>query len=233
VHAGDGGPALAAGAAAPSGLGYDARGNLFFTESGVIASAFQGVPSTGEFVRAVDAAGHVRTVAGSGPYGATGADGPARAAALGIPYALVPRPDGTVLVGEAGAPRVLALDPGGTLAHLAGRPLGVIGAYAGDGGPAREARFNGVEGLAIDRDGNVLIADFRNGRLRLVDRLGSVISVLGREDGLGRTLPIAAGVPATSVWGGCPGGVAVGPDGRVFVADGQLEVVRLLTRMPY
>jgi hypothetical protein len=54
-----------------------------------------------------------------------------------------------------------------------------------------------------------------------------------RRDGLGRFLPLVEGVPGTQAWGGCPGGVAVAPDGRVYVGDGQFEVVRVLTPVPY
>jgi hypothetical protein len=220
-HEGDGGLALLARAAAPNGLVFDSRGTLYFTESGLLAFAFQGAPATGEFVRSVDPAGRIRTVAG-----ATGIP-------LLIPYSMAARSDASILIGEAGSQRILELDPGVRLVHLAGRPSSPIGAHSGDGGPALDARFNGVEGLAVDPGGNTLIGDFRNGRVRLLDRLGSVITVLGREDGLGRWLELPVGVPGTQAWGGCPGGVAIGSDGRVYVADGQFDVVRVLTQVPY
>lgn len=232
-HSGDGGPALDARAAAPIGLDYDSRGTLYVAETGLLAAAFQGVPSSGEYVRAIDPIGRVRTVAGAGPYGVAGHNGPALAATLGSPYGLHVRSDASILIGEAAGERLLDLDPGALLAHRAGRPGSIIGSYSGDGGPAVLARFNGLEALASDREGNILVGDFRNGRVRLVDRLGSVISILGRDDGIGRSLPAEDDIPASLAWGGCPGGLAVGPDGRVYVGDGQHEILRVLTRTPY
>ncbi|MBM4244455.1 MAG: hypothetical protein FJ148_11665 [Deltaproteobacteria bacterium] len=127
----------------------------------------------------------------------------------------------------------LELDPGVRILRIAGKETGPISAYSGDGGPAIDARFNGVEGLAVDAGGNTLVGDFRNGRVRLVDRLGSVISVLGRDDGLGRFEPFLPPAPGAQVWGGCPGGIAVGPDDRTYVGDGQFGIVRILTKVPY
>jgi hypothetical protein len=222
-HEGDGGFATHAKAAAPSGLAFDSRGTLYFTESGLIAFAFQlGAFPTGEFVRSVDPAGKIHTVAD-----------PALGISLLLPYSLAVRRDASILVGEAGSQRILELDPGVRIVRIAGKEISPIGAYSGDGGPAIDARFNGVEGLAVDQSGNTLVGDFRNGRIRLVDRLGSIISVLGRDDGVGRFEPFVPPAPGAHLWGGCPGGVAVGPDDRVYVGDGQFEIVRILTKVPY
>jgi len=232
-HAGDGGPAREALAAAPVGLDFDSRGTLYFTETGLIAFAYQNAGISGEHVRAIDPIGRIRTVAGAGPVGTAGGGGPALLARLASPYGLAVRSDASILIGEAYGERLLDLDPGGLLAHRAGRPGSVLGSFSGDGGPAVLARFNGLEELASDREGNVLVADFRSGRVRLVDRLGSVITILGRDDGVGAFVPLEDGVPASLTWGGCPGGLAVGPDGRVYLGEGQFEVLRVLTRVPY
>lgn len=228
-HSGDGGPALRARSAGTMGIDFDSRGTLYFTESGLLAFAFQGAAASGEFVRAVDVAGRIHTVAGVG----SGSNAPTINPTMTIPYGLAVRADDSILIGEAFGQRLLELDPGGRLTRLAGRPGSLIGSYSGDGGPAIDARFHGIEAVAVDQDGNALLGDFRNGQVRLVDRLGSVISILGRDDGLGRFLPLVDGAPASQVWGGCPGGVDVAADGRIYIADGQLEVVRVLTPTPY
>ncbi|MER3424256.1 MAG: hypothetical protein C4293_14570, partial [Nitrospiraceae bacterium] len=68
-----------------------------------------------------------------------------------IVFALV----GTSLL--VGPTPVSAVGPGG-------------GTFAGDGGPAIEARLNNPRGVAVDRAGNLYIADSSNDRVRRVDR---------------------------------------------------------------
>lgn len=62
--------------------------------------------------------------------------------------------------------RLLKVDPKGTLTHVAGQPKP---GYSGDGGPALVAQFNGPHNLAVLPDGNILIGDTWNGRVRKVD----------------------------------------------------------------
>lgn len=79
---------------------------------------------------------------------------------------------------------------------------GPVYAYGGDGGPATEAYLNRPEGLALDVDGNLLIADTGNGRIRLVNASTGNISTVVALD------------PNTQH----PHGVAVGCDGAVYLS---------------
>src|SRR5262249_59357361 len=88
-------------------------------------------------------------------------------------------PDQSLLVGEVGLQRVLRFRSGGALDLVAGRALPLVGAYSGDGGPARTARLYGPEGLGEDADGKVFIADMRSRRIRVVDSLGSIVTIAG------------------------------------------------------
>lgn len=73
--------------------------------------------------------------------------------------------------------RLLKVDAKGTLAHVAGQ---LKPGDAGDGGPALEAQFNGPHNLAVLPDGNILIGDTWNGRVRKVDvKSGKVTSIEG------------------------------------------------------
>ncbi|MCX6954670.1 MAG: hypothetical protein NTV51_21150 [Verrucomicrobia bacterium] len=73
--------------------------------------------------------------------------------------------------------RLLRIDAAGIMTRIAGLPAP---GDAGDGGPALSAQFNGPHNLAVLPDGNVLIADTWNGRVRKVDRTtGRVTSVPG------------------------------------------------------
>lgn len=73
--------------------------------------------------------------------------------------------------------RLLKVDTKGKLTHIAG--TGQPG-DAGDGGAALAAQFNGPHNLAVLPDGNVLIADTWNGRVRKVDvKSGKVTALEG------------------------------------------------------
>lgn len=85
--------------------------------------------------------------------------------------------------------RLLKVDPAGVLTHVAGR---LEAGFSGDGGPALQARFNGPHNLAMLANGDVLIGDTWNGRVRRVDVRAGTVSTLpgwqapqGRERGNG------------------------------------------------
>ena len=69
--------------------------------------------------------------------------------------------------------RLLKMDSAGVLHHLAGQ---TAPGDSGDGGPALAARFNGPHNLAVLPDGNVLVGDTWNGRVRRVDVRSSTVS---------------------------------------------------------
>jgi DNA-binding beta-propeller fold protein YncE len=71
--------------------------------------------------------------------------------------------------------RLLQVDGGGTIQHVAGQ---LKPGDSGDGGQAIRAQFNGPHNLAILPDDNVLIADTWNGRVRVVDVRARIVSTL-------------------------------------------------------
>lgn len=85
--------------------------------------------------------------------------------------------------------RLLQIDAAGLLRHKAGR---LQPGSSGDGGPALEAQFNGPHNLAILPDGDVLIGDTWNGRVRRIDVQNNTVSTVdgwsappGKERGQG------------------------------------------------
>jgi hypothetical protein len=62
-----------------------------------------------------------------------------------------------------------------------------------------------------DADGKIFVADFRNGRIPIVDAFGAIVSVAGTETYDGRYTG-----PGSLVGVGCPAGLATGRDGRVY-----------------
>ncbi len=89
---------------------------------------------------------------------------PATRARLKEPFGVGFDRAGTLFIVEmASGNRLLKVDAQGRLIHLAGQPAAGFG---GDGGPALAAQFNGPHNLAVLPEGDILLADTWNGRIR-------------------------------------------------------------------
>jgi sugar lactone lactonase YvrE len=73
--------------------------------------------------------------------------------------------------------RVRMISADGTISTIAG--TGEAG-YAGDGGVASQAVLNSPQGLAVDAEGNLYVADTFNDRVRKID-LGGVITTIAGD----------------------------------------------------
>lgn len=166
IAAGDGGPAIDASFGALSAVGVDAAGNVYIGDGGT--------------VRQVDAAGTIRTIAGGGAGIECVVDSaPALSAHLFAVDGMAFDPAGNLLIVDSGCGKVLKLDASGTLAVVAG--AGGFG-YSGDGGPALAAKLNSPRGIAVDRSGNLFIADMGSDRVRRVDTYGTITTFAGTGD---------------------------------------------------
>ena len=119
--------------------------------------------------------GNITSVGGGFPY--VGDGGPATAPGVGLgPTGLAVDAGGTVFVSDGWNNRVRRIDVlTGEITTYAG--TGVPG-FGGDGGPALAASLDSPRGLAIDTDGALLIADWRNFRVRRVDPVTRRIETL-------------------------------------------------------
>jgi uncharacterized protein (TIGR03437 family) len=88
-----------------------------------------------------------------------------------------------------------------------------VSGFAGDGGPATSARLNSPNGVAVDQSGNLYIADYRNGRIRMVDTNG-IISTFA---GTGGYADSGDGGPAKQAQFRELRDVVVGPDGNLYI----------------
>lgn len=175
----------------------------------------------GHRVRRVElATGAMTTVVGTGQPGHV--DGLVAQATLTGPKGLAFLPDRTVLISEFEGHRIRRLDQARRLVETwAG-----TGEMARDDAPvpALQAHFNRPHYMAVASDGRVYIADEFNQAVRRVDRdanrtVSTVVGMIG---------PVFAGYGnrALGAFMQGPNGVAVGPDGSVYVAEYEAHRVR-------
>lgn len=121
----------------------------------------------GQYIRVVTPAGLIYTVAGIGKPTNSGDGGPATAGALYMNAILVDA-FGDLFIAEAGGtPGIREITPDGIINTIAGRGPCCNG-YSGDGGPATDGRFSLTSGVAVDRMGNLYVADTYNNVVRLL-----------------------------------------------------------------
>ncbi|HEX9034972.1 MAG TPA: hypothetical protein VF834_24275, partial [Streptosporangiaceae bacterium] len=236
---GDGGPATKAVLTAGA-LAIDASGNIIEADIGhyrirVIAAV------SGTFYGIAMTAGDIYTVAGDGMPGFSGDRGPAVRAhifmggTIQIPRAgLAVDAAGNILFADSrnNRVRVVAGQTGRFygLAMTEGDIYTVAGSgawvYGGDGGPARQAGLFAPAGLAVDRDGNVVVADSGHHRVRVVAvrtgrfyglamRAGDIYTVAGN----GRNRDAGDGGPARRAALQTPSAISLDAAGNVVIGD--------------
>ena len=206
---GDGGPAVRALLNFPTAVAVDAEGHLYIADT------------TNHRIRRVEAGtGRMTTIAGVGQPRFGGDGGPSTAAGLNEPAALAVR-GARLYIADQSNNRVRAIDlTSGLISTVAGTGSA---AYNGDGRPASEASLAGPSGLAIGMDGTVYIADTFNGRVRAVDPTTGIIrTVVG--DGGDYRYQGAMEAPSSSL--SRPSGIAVDPNGHLFITDSDNHLVR-------
>jgi DNA-binding beta-propeller fold protein YncE len=172
---GEGGPATSAELNFPDGVAVDAAGNLAIADTYNYRIRVVAV-TTGTFYGQAMTAGHIYTVAGTGSFGYSGNGGPALHAKFNHPYGVAVGGAGNLMIADWSNNRVRVLaEANGT---FYGIPMttgdiytvagGAIGGFAGDGRRGIVAELNGPTGVAVDRAGNLVIADTGNSRIREV-----------------------------------------------------------------
>ena len=189
---GDGGPATIA-ALLPTALAVDAMGDLY------IADALDRIREVSN--------GVIHTVAGNGTPGFTGDGDAATSAELDQPDGVAVDSAGNLFIADSVNGRVRRVAKG-IIATVAG------GGGVGDYGPATKAQLVLPMGVALDRSGNLYIADSGSDRLRKVSN-GVITTVAGNG------IPGSSGDkgPALNAELSEPTAVAVDPAGNLYVTS--------------
>jgi len=206
---GDGGAATSALLANPTDVACDSHKNLYVVDQGF------------SDVRKVDDQGTITTFAGTsgGSSLFSGDGGPATAAALNGPLSIALDSTGNLYIADTGNNRIRRVDRKGIITTVAG--TGEAG-FSGDGGPATAATFSEVEDISFDANGDLLIADTSNNRIRRVDQEGIVMTVAGT----GKTGHAGDGGPATAATFYDPVSVVADADGNLYVSDHHNDRIR-------
>src|SRR4029079_1222531 len=88
--------------------------------------------------------------------------------------------------------------------------------FAGDNGPAAKAQLDTPDGVCIAPDGDLVIADSHNDRIRRVDKPTHVITTIA---GSGENGYDGDDKLATAAALNTPNAVACAPNGDIYVAD--------------
>jgi len=194
----------------PWSLAVDNEGNVFVADM------------SNNAIRKITPAGVVSTLAGRA--GVSGnADGPIAQARFNSPYGVAVDPAGDVYVSDSGNHAIRMISPEGMVTTVAGLP-GYPGTTDGAGDAAR---FWNPQGLAVDADGTVYVADTGNQTIRKITLDGEVTTLAGLAGTSGTN--DASGLAARF---NNPGGITVDPAGHLYVADTGNHTIRKLVFGP-
>lgn len=212
-YQGDGVDARQAPIYLPAGIVVDAAGNLYLADS------------INNRIRRVDAqTRNISTVAGNGTAGSSNDNGTATQAEVAGPTGLAMDGAGNLYIADSGNNTIRRVDAvTGNISTVAGT-AGQAG-YTGDGGPAVNATLNSPQGIAVDPQGNLIIADTLNSVIRLVAASDHRISTIAGTGAAGFNHDGDASTSQLNQ----PSGVAIRTDGAIAIADLNNNRVRLLT----
>jgi hypothetical protein len=254
LFSGDGGPATEAELHGPEDVAVDADGDVGISDSEnnrIRWIAAQDCSGACPFGLASTTAGAIYTIAGGGGSSFPDNAVAATSVALGNPSGVLFDSAGDVLISDTdnGLIQVVAARscsdacPYGLSAMTVGDIYQLAGnsgsGYSGDGGPATKAELYFPEGVALDGEGDVLIADDGNDRIRLIASSNCSsdcpygLSTMTEGDiytiaGGGSEGNSATGYPATAAALDSPTGIALDASGNLIVGDEGDDLVRVI-----
>jgi sugar lactone lactonase YvrE len=153
-----------------------------------------------------------------------GSEAGAIQAALNNPGGIAVSSSGDVYFADSNNHVLLRVNARNQMNAVAGNSAEGAG-FSGDFGKAVNAELNTPDGVAIAPDGDLVVADSQNSRIRRIDReTGMILTVAGT----GRFEYNGDDKPALEASLNNPTGVAVAPNGDIYVADTLNYRIRMI-----
>ena len=201
------GNAVDARFALPAGVAVGTNGNVHVTDWGNAT------------IRKITPAGVVTTLAGTaGQIGST--DGTGAAARFKNPSGIAIDSSGNTYVVENGNSTIRKISSAGVVTTLAGT-AGITGSADGIGA---SARFNLLQGVTVDLNNNLFVADSENATIRKITTAAAVTTFAGTAGSRGSTDGVGAAARFDVPWS-----VAADPSGNFYLADAANHTIRKIT----
>lgn len=184
------------------GIGIDGSNNLYVADLG------------NNRIRKITQAGVVTTIGGTNTGGFL--DGPVATAQFFLPMGVAVDNNGNVYVADAGNNRIRKISGG------------VVSTVAGDGtagysdGSATSARFNNPVKVKIDGQGNLIVLDQNNNKIRKITPAGTVSTIAGSTFGY-------LDGPAATAQFNAPAGLAIDAAGNIYIGDQANNRIRKIS----
>ena len=156
--------------------------------------------------------------------GYAGDNGPAIQAWLDTPGGITVAASGDVYFADSNNQVIRRIDPRNNITTVVGNNALGKG-FSGDFAPATEAQLDTPDGVAIAPDGDLIVADSHNDRIRRIDKQTSMIVTIA---GSGENGYNGDDKPATEARLNNPGGVAAAINGDIYIADTLNYRVRMI-----
>ena len=191
----------------PRSVAVDTAGNVYFTDSAK------------QVICRIQPSGRISIIAGKlGTFG--GSDGTGSEARFYYPHGIAIDPANNIVVADSGNDTIRRITPEGVVTTIAGL-AGVAGSADGTG---HNARFRFPVGVAVDRLGNIFVADLFNNTIRKVTSNGAVTTIAGRAGVAGG----ADGTGSAALFY-LPMSIAVDGLDNIYVADSMNNAIRKIT----
>lgn len=200
------GPGSGSPFTAPGALAFDAKGNLYVADYGRYV------------VFKITSTGAISTFAGTGAYGYSGDGGPASKAAIAFPSSLAFDAAGNLYIGDEGNSNIRKVDTNGNITTV----------------------VSGIspKGMTVDPTGTYFyFVDGASSTVREVLPGGGIVTIAGNgEPGYGGdgtfNGTVYTGGPGSLAQLNQPGGITLGPDGSLYVADTMNDIIRHMVLVP-
>jgi O-antigen biosynthesis protein len=164
-------------------------------------------------------------IGGKGQRGFAGDYGPAMEAWLDAPGGIAVAPNGDVYIADSNNDVIRRVNARNDVIEPVAGSHALGTGFSGDNGPAIVAQLDTPDGVALAPDGDLIVADSHNDRIRRVDRPTRIITTIA---GSGENGYDGDEKPATEAALNTPSAVAAAANGDIYIADTLNYRIRMI-----